>query len=505
MQKSIVDKVVGHLDRQSKASQYVDDPVLWAKEYLGVTLWSKQREIAYSVRDNKSTAVKASHSVGKSFLAAILIAWWIDVHPIGEAFFFTTAPSSNQVSVVLGRELRKLLSLSKKRFEDGLIDHPLPGHFVSPNEWKLDNGTVLGMGRKPPDHTTDDAVQGIHERYVLAVGDEANGLTREMIDALGNITTNDFSRRLIIGNPTNPASHFGHIYKQELENWVRFTINAFDSPNFTDEKHEMPKDALEKLVGPSWVEERRIEWGGNDPRWKSRVLGECGYDRGDTFITDTEVVHGMDTEIVLSEGSRPVLGVDVSRYGEDKSTIYSCRDGQLRYVDSWSKASTIESANRVHRAALETGAVEVRVDGIGLGGGVIDQILTLCGDLYTVVDMNSSHASPDPKQWHNARAFWWSNFKDKLFQGQIDLDPQDDNLLDELIVPRYEYANTGGLLIESKKDMKKRGVGSPDYADAAIYAATDLWIDDSDQYVKTGTVVSAPIVDDFGWDTVLAW
>src|SRR5690625_7698860 len=110
----------------------------------------------------------------------------------------------------------------------------------------------------------------------------------------------------------------------------------------------------------------------------------------------------MDTEIVLSEDSRPVLGVDVSRYGEDKSTIYSCRDGQLRYVDSWSKASTIESANRVHRAALETGAVEVWVDGIGLGGGVIDQILTLCGYLYMVVEINYFHAYHAPKQWHYA-------------------------------------------------------------------------------------------------------
>src|SRR5690625_7203608 len=163
MQKSIVDKVVGHLDRQSKASQYVDDPVLWAKEYLGVRLWSKQREIAYSVRDNKSTAVKASHSVGKSFLAAILIAWWIDVHPIGEAFFFTTAPSSNQVSVVLGRESRTLLSLSEKRFEDGVIDHPLPGHLVSPNEWKLDLGTVLGVWRKPRGQHTGDEVQVMPE------------------------------------------------------------------------------------------------------------------------------------------------------------------------------------------------------------------------------------------------------------------------------------------------------------------------------------------------------
>src|SRR5690625_1037360 len=109
---NVIPKVVDHLDRQSQASKYIDDPVLWAQERLGITLWSMQQDIAYSVRDNKSTAVKACHGSGKSFLAAVLIAWWIDVQPIGDAFLFTTAPSDEYISVVMCIELRYLLVCS---------------------------------------------------------------------------------------------------------------------------------------------------------------------------------------------------------------------------------------------------------------------------------------------------------------------------------------------------------------------------------------------------------
>src|SRR5699024_3615260 len=134
----------------------------------------------------------------------------------------------------------------------------------------------------------------------------------------------------------------------------------------------------------------RIEWGEDDPRWKSRVLGEFAYDLGDTFITNAEISKGTDTDLVISERSRPVLGVDVARYGTDKSVVYSMRDGQLRFMDAWEKASTVESANRVHRFAMELGASEVRVDSVGLGGGVVDQLATLCENYYTLVEMVSS-------------------------------------------------------------------------------------------------------------------
>jgi hypothetical protein len=71
---------------------YVNNAVLWTREKRGAFLWSKQREVARSVSENRFTACHSAHGTGKSWLAADIVAWWMDVHPVGEAFAVTTGP-----------------------------------------------------------------------------------------------------------------------------------------------------------------------------------------------------------------------------------------------------------------------------------------------------------------------------------------------------------------------------------------------------------------------------
>ncbi len=79
----------------------MNDPVTWSKERAGVHLWSKQREIASALVEHKRVAVQSAHGIGKSFLAADLAAWWVDVHPPDETMVVTTAPSLDQVHAIL--------------------------------------------------------------------------------------------------------------------------------------------------------------------------------------------------------------------------------------------------------------------------------------------------------------------------------------------------------------------------------------------------------------------
>lgn len=382
----------------------------------------------------------------------------------------TTAPSTAQVNAILWREIRKIKNLIEKRFNEGLIDHKLPGYITADAQWKDDDGNLLGFGRKPPDNKEDDAFQGLHDAYVLAIGDEAVGLSESMIDALGNITSNENSRRLLICNPTNPASYVGKLFREKTPNWSFHTISVFDSPNFTEEKHAMSTDALDRLVGPQYVEDKKGEYGENSPRYKSRVLGEFAFDDENTLISPEDIETAKSQEIEAD--SRPVLGVDVARFGADKSVVYSNVGGRVRLVDSWEQAPTTETANRVHRIALDTGASAVFVDSDGVGGGVRDQLVQICDGLYTVIEVHGSAASPDRRQWHNFRAFMWDNFRLRCSKGEIDLDPEDEDLHDELLSVRYTFQKqSGGLLIESKEDMKDRGLKSPDFGDAAIYSA----------------------------------
>src|SRR5581483_10557829 len=104
-----------------------DAPVTRSKERAGVHLWSRQREIANSVVENRRTAVQSAHGLGKSFLAATLAAWWIDVHDPDETMVVTTAPSLDQVHAILWAEIR------------GLHDRAnLPGVVQRTDRWLVD-------------------------------------------------------------------------------------------------------------------------------------------------------------------------------------------------------------------------------------------------------------------------------------------------------------------------------------------------------------------------------
>lgn len=485
----IAELVTERIDSRATKRKYIEDPVLWAKEYLGIQLWSKQAEIAMSVVDNKNVVVKAGHEVGKSFLAGLLICWWVDTHwdlP-GGCFVVSTAPSTKQINAIVWREARRFHALAAKRYKEGLVDHPLPGYITSQAHWRLEGGIELGYGAKPPD-AKEDTMSGIHARYVLAVGDEAVGLSESLIDDLGNITSNATSRRFLICNPTNPLSYVAKIFKNDITSWAKHSISVFDSPNFHGGEG-LPVETLESLVDQSYVDDKLAEWGdlyedpktgltlSKSPKFISRVMGDFAWDMGFTLIRMEDMAKGLDCDIEPSLESLPVLGVDVSRSkAGDKNTIYSYNEGKLRLVDSWNESNAMRTADKIHEHAMASGATQVRIDGSGLGGPIADRVVELSEGRYVVVEMIGSYPSPDRARWFNARAYWYWRFADRLSRGTIDIDPEDEQLQEELlgIEIKKRTAGVDSLLIESKDDMRKRGIGSPDYADGAIYAVADI-------------------------------
>ena len=153
----------------------------------------------------------------------------------------------------------------------------------------------------------------------------------------------------------------------------------------------------------------------------------------------------------------------------------------IRFLDKQEGSQfSWETAQWVDRHAINTGATQVRIDSNGIGEGVYGELCRLAAEhgRYIVIGMKGQSASPNKHQWRNARAYWWDNTRTEMRLGKIDLDPDDDILTDELVSVLYAYDDntlgTGGLLIESKISMRKRGVKSPDYADAFMYACADL-------------------------------
>jgi reverse gyrase len=111
------------------------DPVEWTRDKTGVNLWSKQREISYSVQKNQLTAVKSGHGVGKSFTTSNLASWWVDTHPVDDTLVVSTAPSSRQVGAIMWEEIRKIHRKAG-----------LAGEVQRANRWLIDDvdGSIFG-------------------------------------------------------------------------------------------------------------------------------------------------------------------------------------------------------------------------------------------------------------------------------------------------------------------------------------------------------------------------
>jgi hypothetical protein len=437
---------------------YLGDPVLWVKERAGGFVWSKQIEILESVRDNKYTAVKACHGPGKSASAGLACGWWIDVHDFGSAFVVTTAPSWPQVQAILWREIRRLHARAKL---PGRITQDCVWHMSSVENSKADEEFVA-MGRKPADYD-EQAFQGIHARYILIVIDEACGVPEALWTAVLSLATNENARVLAIGNPDDPSSYFATVCKPG-SGWNVITISAFDTPNFTGEP--IPEWLQQDLVHPDWVAERAADWGEESPVYVSKVLGEFPDVSDEYLITPALMERAYGTHLVgLGHGR---YGADIARMGRDKTVLYRNRDGVIRFIDSWSKMDTMKTVGKLrqHLDHYPT-KIPATIDSIGVGAGVVDRLRELG---LEAIGFQGSERAYRPEKFKNRRAEVYWEFRQALEDGVYDLDPEDTKLAAELCNIKYWIDSGGRIVVESKEDMRERGVPSPDHADAAVYS-----------------------------------
>jgi hypothetical protein len=419
-------------------------------------MWSKQRTVAELVRDNRYVAVPSCHDSGKSFTASRLASWWLDVHAPGEAFVVTTAPTTAQVEAILWREIGKAHRKGK-----------LPGRITLDAKWYLGQ-ELVAYGRKPADYD-QAAFQGIHAKYVLIIIDEADGVPKSLFEAVDALATNVNARVLAIGNPDNPASHFATVCKPG-SGWVVEHISAFDTPAFTGE--EVPEYLLELLISKEWVEERKKRWGEGSPIYISKVLGQFPDVSDDTLIHPKHLKLAQDR--FIARNRKPNLGVDVARFGADRTVIYNNEGGWIRKQAEYSKEDTMATVGRINMALRELRGPHVKqwpravIDVIGLGAGVYDRCVELSLD---VAAFNASERAFDSERFVNRRAEVYWALREAFERGEIDLDPADDEAAAQLGAIKWKISGSGGKIkIESKEDMQKRGMPSPNHADAIVYS-----------------------------------
>lgn len=463
-------------------AELANDPIRWVNNVLGEFTWSKQREILTSLRDHRHTAVMSCHDTGKSYTASRAGVQWVDTRP--DPFLVTTAPTWKQVNSILWREMRKA---HKKGGIKGRINLDA--------EWFMNSDELVAFGRKPADYD-QAAFQGIHALNVLVVIDEAAGVPKSIFDAAETLVTNVRGRILAIGNPDDPSSHFAEVCKPG-SGWNIIQIGAYDTPAFTGE--EVPDQLLDLLISPEWVEERKRRWGEKSPIFISKVLGQFPEISDDTLISPRMIKEAQLRD--LSEEVKeytPQLGVDVARFGDDFTAVYRARGGRVRYVRTMHKADTVETAEFVNGQMVQYPSEYAYIDTVGVGGGVYDQLRKNFKQ-DRVREFISSERAYDPVRFGNRRAEVYWAVRDMADNGELDLPPQgeDDDLIAQLGSIKWKLQN-GRIYMESKEEMKQRGLPSPDRADAAVMAlirgAEIRYIgDDQESLEQTAGLMTRPM------------
>lgn len=504
------------IEQELQRRRWAEDPVLWAQERLHDQLWSGQIRILHSVRDHRKTAAPTCHEVGKSYDAAILAAWWIDTHKPGEAFVVTTAPTEPQVRVILWKEIGRAHSRGNLRGR------------INQKEWKLfvgDKEETVAMGRKPSDYSPA-AFQGVHSPFVLVIVDEANGVRGPLWDAMDSLIANDGSKMLAIGNPDDPSGEFYDACKPN-SGWSVIHISAFDSPNFTGEP--MPPAVSRQLIGKTYVEEKRRKWAptwkwvGNTcvgdlenthPFWQSKILGQFPVQGGVGALIPLMWIRAAQ-ERVLIPAEPNELGLDVGASEAGDPTCLGHRQGPVfRVLYEERQPDTMKSTGRLiqHLRNPMVGADVAKVDYIGVGRGVVDRAKEQGLPVHPISVSESStvlSCIACKYEWDIQRQvtrrqelrekrcpqcgsdqttpvfanllsqLWWQ-MRERFERGDIDIDPDDADLAEQLLTIYWEPNSKGQTVV-------KYGEGpSPNRADALLMAYAPVPIDLTPNYEAAG-------------------
>lgn len=480
---TIVDSPVerlAHIQAEVARRVHLGDPVQWAEDRLGDTWWSAQKRIAQSVCANRRTAVKSCHEVGKSYIAAGLAGWWLDVHKTGDAFVVTSAPSGQQVRAILWREIGRVHTRGNLRGR------------VNQAAWWMPRGDkeeLVAFGRKPDDYDPT-AFQGIHAPRVLVIFDEACGMTPMLWEAGDTLIANDWSKILAIGNPDDPNTEFAEICKPG-SGWEVIEISAFETPNFTGE--HMPERVLQQLIGKIYVEEKRKRWaptwvwtddgmkvvppdGGKieetNPYWQSKILGRFPENTEEGGLIPISWIRAAQQRTIVPDDlDSNELGVDVGA-GGDSSVIGHRRGGHFRILREDRNPDTMQTCGNVVHAIHERRARKAKVDSIGIGKGICDRGAELEEDKTvkkgTFVPISVGKKAKDDDQFVNLRAELYWHLRSLFESGSVDLDPEDVDTAAELVEIRYKRLSSGKIQIESKDQMKARRVPSPNRAESMM-------------------------------------
>jgi phage terminase large subunit len=417
---------------------YRDQPVLFVKNVLKAEPLPWQCEfLTHVANGERRISVRAGHGVGKSTACAWLLLWHMFTRMPQKAV--CTAPTAGQLFDALFSELKHWanrlpdpLRESIEIFTDRIVHKGAPeSSFISAR---------TSSAERP------EALAGVHSEHVLLICDEASAIPEAVFESAAGSMSGHEATTVLISNPTRNTGLFFKTHHQLSSDWKTMHVSCLENP----------------LVSTDFVAQIKATYGESSNAFRVRVLGEFSLRDDDSLIAADLVDAAMSRDVALDTTQDLIYGVDVARFGSDRTVICKRRGNVVIELRHWSGEDLMGTVGRiVHEANIDKPAV-IAVDSIGLGGGVADRLRELG---YNVVDVNVSESNSMNQQASRLRDELWLAAKDWLETRAVKL-PKDDELRAELIGPTYSFTSNGKIKVESKSEMKKRGMRSPDLADA---------------------------------------
>ena len=422
---------------------YKHNPVLFVREVLGVSPDPWQVDFLTHIATGKRRiSVRSGHGVGKSTAASWAMLWFLFLRfPVKVV---VTAPTSSQLYDALFAEVKRWVK-------------QLPPMLAEQLDVKADRIEVIGaaeeafISARTSRAEQPEALQGVHSDHVMLVADEASGVPEKVFEAASGSMSGHSAVTLLLGNPVRSSGFFYDTHNRLADDWVTMRVSCADSPR----------------VSEAYIEEMKARYGEESNAYRIRVLGEFPRSDDDTVIPMELLEMAQQRDVVGSQSAPGVWGLDVARFGSDRSALCKRRGNAVTEpVKTWKDLDLMQLTGAVvaEYEALPPSErpVEILVDSIGLGAGVVDRLreLKLPARGINVAEspaMGNTYRNLKAELWYKAKA--WLESRDCWL-------PKDEVLVGELATVRYSFTSNGKIQIEGKDEIKKRGLPSPDKADA---------------------------------------
>ena len=416
------------------------DPARYVTDVFGVTPEPWQAEALRLLAEQDRVSIRSGHGVGKSALDAWAIFWFLSCYY--PAKIPCTAPTAHQLEDVLWAELAKW---HRK------MPAPLQGQFevksdrvvltAAPNE----SFAVARTARKE----NPEALQGFHADHLMFVIDEASGVEEIIFEVAEGALSTPGAKVLMTANPTRTSGYFYDSHHRMRRHWATMRVSCEESSR----------------VSREYIEQMAEKYGRDSNIYRVRVLGEFPTSDDDVVIP-LELCTAAVGRDVEPSGEKIIWGVDVARFGDDRTTLAKrCGNRQLEPVKAWQGKDLMQTVGLIvleYEQAGKEKPDEIVVDSIGIGAGVVDRLKEMG---LPVRGVNVAEAPAVRDRYLRLRDELWFRGREWLAGRDVKL-CDDDELIGELTTVKYSITSSGKLKVESKDEMKKRGLRSPDKADA---------------------------------------